>query len=236
MKLPVTEELGVGGEIINHLRHQTPDVDGVGGGEHAGRGCIGRLIVFGKGFLHTALAVIKIAANGTDTHVGALLGDHLGLLHGRNAAVGEEDGDVSAGDVMKALQSGLSRVAGGGSEDGDLPVDALYLLCSGDKEGEHGQGNVFKGAGGAVIKLKGVGVSHRAKGRDFRRGKLFRIDRGDFLCHAGKAGKKVGEYFSRHLRIGQRKATGNIKGAGGDIGIYKQSAVRCNALKDGSSV
>ena len=117
-QLAVPDQVAVGGDIVDHLGQDAAPVDGVGGGQEVApvrQGGPDGLV--GEDALHAGLGVVKVAHHGADAHVGAVLGDHLGLLDLGHAVLGVEHQDLGLGHVGEALHGGLAGVAGGGHQD-----------------------------------------------------------------------------------------------------------------------
>ena len=220
-------QIGVGLEIVHDLGRQAADVDGVGGGEpHAGK------LFFragGENFLHAGLGVVKITADGAHLHVAALLGHHLRLLHGGHAPVGVEADDLGAGHVVKALQSCLAGIAGGGGEDEHFVLHAQNVPRLADEQGQQAQRHVLEGAGGAAEQLQHIAPAH-----GHHRGQLLRF----------KFPRIAPMHQSVHVRIVRQQrredAGGHGEGVllqerlpvhGGDGFGHKQAAVRRNACQ-----
>ena len=167
--LPPKHQIAIGLEIVGHLGGQPPDVDGVGAGQpRAGGRRPAVLLVVGEYVLHAGLGVVEIAPDRANAHVAAGLGDHLGLLHVADAAVGIEYHDPRALDIVEALQRRLAGVAAGGGEDHDLLVHAQLGLGGGDQPGQHGQRHVLEGRGGAAKQLEHEVRPHLLNGREIR--------------------------------------------------------------------
>ena len=107
----------VGFKIINDLRHQPSDIDGIGAGkEDALLGkdlsCTG-----GENLLYPGLGIVEIAPDAADRHIFSLLGDHLQPLDVADLALGVKYGDSDILHILKAVESSLARIAAGGCDD-----------------------------------------------------------------------------------------------------------------------
>ena len=165
----------IGGKVVNDLRYQAADVDGVGARKHSAGGlqALGKFLI-GKDALDGTLSVIEVAADAADGDVVTLLRGHLQVLNAADLALGIKDGDARARSVGKTGECGLARVARRGGDDHDALGAAVLGGGAGHQAGEHLQGDVLKGARGAAkelhhIGLRGVGTRCSVKfdeGRD----------------------------------------------------------------------
>ena len=196
---PRLHELRVGVHVVGDLRHEAPDVDGVGAGEHgAGRGEARPQLGVGKDALDLRLGVVEVAADAGDGHVGAALAGHLQVLDVADLAVGVEDGDAGAGHVGKALEGGLAGVAGGGGHDHDVLATALARHAH--QARQHLQRHVLEGAGGAMVELEqpvGAQRGERGHGGGVEVGAVGAGDAGGDLVSG-----VVGEQRAQHVACG----------------------------------
>ena len=158
------QQLRIGGKVVDDLRYQTADIDGVGARKHGASGlqALGKLLI-GKDALDGALGVVKVAADAADSDVVALLRGHLQVLDAADLALGIKDSDARARSVGKAGKCCLARVARRGGDDHDALGAAVLGRGAGHQVGEHLQGDVLKGACGAAkefhhIGLRGIGA------------------------------------------------------------------------------
>ena len=194
-------QVRVGTEIVHHLRGQPADIDGVGGGETHLLPLQQLLLLHGgKDLLYAGLSVVKVAADGAHADVAALLGLHLPLLHGADAAVGIEHDDLRAGYITKALHGGLAGVAAGGGQDQDLVVHAALFPGGGHQPGQHTQRHILEGAGGAAEQLQHRIIAHRNGGGQLRRLELAVVGGADKGVHLlfGKRGQQRRQNFAGH--------------------------------------
>ena len=163
-ELPVPDQVAVGGDIVDHLGQDAAPVDGVGGGQEVTpvrQGGPDGLI--GENALYTSLGVVEVALHGADAHIGAVLSDHLGLLDLGHAVLGVEYQDLRLRHVGKALHRSLAGVAGSSHQDAYRLGLSGLAEGGGEQLGQHLQGHVLEGAGGAVPQLQAVGgLVHRA--------------------------------------------------------------------------
>ena len=222
-------QIAVGAEVIDHLGGQTADIDGVGRGEH---GAVEVLVLAGgEDLLHAGLGVVEVAADGADADVGTLLGGHLGLLNGGDAAVGVEHGDAGAGHVVEALHGRLAGVAGGGGEDQDILFHPLDGFGGGEQLGQHGKRHVLKGGRRPPEQLQhGVAAYGNGGGQVFRF-KFPLIGAANQRIHIGNIRQQGGKNFRGHFRraalqAGQPVKRGNLLG-------HIQTAVGGKTLQHG---
>ena len=228
-------QLGIGAEVVHHLGGQAADVDGVGGGQaHALARQQMLLFHSGKNVLHAGLGVVKIAPDGTDADVAALLGLHLPLLHGADAAVGVEYDDLRARHVLKARHGGLSRVAAGGGQDQDLVLYAALFAGGGHQPGQHAECRILEGAGGAAEQLQHRVVAQGDGGGQVGRLKFIGIGRPDKAVHLlfGKGRQQRRQDLPRHGQGVQRQKRLPVQLDLRQGGHGIQSAVRGEALQD----
>ena len=149
----------IGGKVVDDLRHQAADVDGVGARKHGAGGlqALGQFLI-GKDTLDGALGVVKVAADTADGDVFALLCGHLQVLDAADLALGIKDGNARARGVGKAGECGLAGVARRGGDDHDALGAAVLGGGAGHEAGEHLQGDVLKGARGAAKELHHIGL------------------------------------------------------------------------------
>ena len=114
--------------------------------------------------LHPGLGIVEVPLHGADGDIPALLGHHLGPLDLRDTALGVEYTDADSGHILEAYQSRLAGITGGGGEDADLLLDALFLLGGGEKLGQHAQSHILKGGGGAPEELADRHIPHGHRG------------------------------------------------------------------------
>ena len=155
----------------------------------------------GEHLLDTGLGVVEVAPDGADLYIVAGLGGHLRLLDGGHAAVGVEHDDAGTLHVVEALQRGLAGVAGGGGEDDHVALHAFGLGRCADEAGQHRQGHILKGGGGAVVQLQHILISHRHQRCQVGGGELAVIAAADDILHIGEVRQQRRENFRGH---GQR--------------------------------
>ena len=153
------QQLRIGGKVVDDLRHQAADVDGVGARKHGAGGlqALGQLLI-GKDALDGTLGVIEVAADAADGDVAALLRGHLQILHAADLALGIKDGDARARGVGKAGECCLACVARRGGDDHDALGAAVLGGSAGHQAGEHLQGDVLEGARGTAKELHHIGL------------------------------------------------------------------------------
>ena len=153
------QQLRIGGKVVDDLRHQAPDVDGVGARKHRAGGfkTLGKLLI-GKDALDGTLGVVEVATDAADGDVVALLRGHLQVLDAANLALGIKDGDARARGVGKAGECGLAGIARCGGDDHDALGAAVLGGSAGHQTGEHLQGDVLKGTRGAAKELHHIGL------------------------------------------------------------------------------
>ena len=189
--LPHLEQLGVGGKVVNDLRHQTAPVDGVCTGQADVPLCqLGSNGRVAKDLLHAGLGIIEVAAHSVDRHIFAFLGHHLQALDLTGAARGEEHCDLHTRDIVVAIQRGLAGIAAGRHQDQCFLGAVKIFLCLYQQLRHQLQGVILEGAGGAMPQFQGVGVP-------FHRGKIARLA-AKSLTVGGAGG--LGQKFRRIIR------------------------------------
>ena len=121
MKVAGSTQRGHGGEVINALRGDAHEIDGIDGGEPdlAGE------IAFGEQTFHDALGIVEDAFQRDIVDIGMTAGGHLAALHFADPAFGMQHKDF---DIGKPAQRGDGRRAGiarGGRHNGGLAAAAL---------------------------------------------------------------------------------------------------------------
>ena len=163
--LACLEQLGVGGKIVDDLRHKTAPVDGVCAGKtDVALFQLGSDGLIAEHLLYAGLGIVEVAAHSVHSNVSALLRCHLQTLDLAGAASGVEYGNLHTGDIMVAVQRSLTGVAAGGHKDQGLFSATQILFGLHQQLGHQLQGVILKGAGRAVPQLEGIGVPfHRGK-------------------------------------------------------------------------
>ena len=228
LDLPGVQQVAVGAEVIHDLGRQTADIDGVG----AGQG-VGQLpaLTGGENILHAGLGVVKVAPDGRDGHVAALLRHHLGTLHLRDAAVGVKYADAHAGHVPEALQSGLAGVAGGGGEDQDILFHPLDGLRGGEQLGQHGKRHVLKSGCRPPEQLQHGVTAYGNGGGQIFGFKFPLIGAANQRIHIGNIRQQGGKNFRGHFRRAAPQASLPVK-RGNALG-HIQAAVGGKTLQHG---
>ena len=98
-------------EIINDLRNQTTDIDGIRTGEN-------NVILFKPIFKHfimeytlyTALCIIKVALDCDNIGVFSLLGHHLQTLYFTDTVIGIKHCNTDIIDILKTGQCSFARI------------------------------------------------------------------------------------------------------------------------------
>ena len=221
------DHLAISGEIIDHLRCQPADVDGVCRGQPD---TAARFNALGEDLLDPGLGVVEIALHGADADIAALLRDHLLALNGRHAAIGVEHNDLRAGNVPEALQRSLARVAGGSGEDQNFIRHTLLLPGGGDQLGQHGQRHVLKGRGGAPEQLQHKIMARHTNGSQILRLKFVGIGPVHQLLHIPEIRQQELQHPGCHLQRGQEEdiLPGETLQRPGDV----KAAIRRQALQN----
>ena len=184
----------------------------------------------GEHLLDTGLGIVEVAPDGADLHVIAGLGGHLGLLDGGYAAVGVEHDDAGALYIVEALQCGLAGIAGGGGEDDHVALHALGPGGGADKAGQHRQGHVLEGGGGAVVQLQHIFITHGHQRCQVGGGELAGVAFADEILHVGEVRQQRGEDLRGHGQGVQPQRALPVEVQPGGIADI-QTAVGGNALQ-----
>ena len=160
------QQVGIGGEIIDDLRHETAEVDGIGRGQHAALTVhFRRKRGIGENSLDAGLRVVKIAVHSDYMRVAAAGSHHLQTLRLRNAAVGIEHAAARARHIEEALQRRLAGVAAGRHEDEHLAFFAVLFAAHGQQIRQKLKRHVLKRQRRAMPELKaprtGTHLHHR---------------------------------------------------------------------------
>ena len=139
-------KLGPGAEVVEDLRQEAPDVDGVGRGE----GHPAAEIAIGKGGLGELLTVVEGALDGQCTDVLAE-GRELSFLEIADLSVGEEDDDPGVGETEERIGHRAAGVARGGDEDRESLFGAV--ACAHGPRHET-RADILEGEGGPVEELE----------------------------------------------------------------------------------
>ena len=146
--LPSLQKVCIGLEVVSDLGRQTANIDRV---------CSGQTLAFhagSKDVFHAGLRIVKIAFHGAYVNILTLLGDHLGSLYLRHAAVGIEHADLYAFYIRKTCQGSFAGITGGGSQNCDILLHPLHTPGGGQQLGQHTKRHIFKGRGGTPEQLQ----------------------------------------------------------------------------------
>jgi hypothetical protein len=151
-------QLAVGRDMIEHLRKQTGNVDGVGGGEE---GAVVELLV-GEGLLNQTLAIVEGTGNFERGDVLAECGELL-LLSFADALRGIQNNDTNVRHPEKSVSHCAAGVAGSGDENGKRARLAANEIAH--KTSHEAGTEVFEGKRGSVKKFENV--KRRREGDEF---------------------------------------------------------------------
>ena len=143
--------------VVDDLRYQTAPVDGVCAGEgHVAIVQCVEYLVIGKDFLDTALAIVKVALYGANCDILAFLCHHLALLHITDALFRIEDHDLCARNILEALQSSLTGIAGGCNQNDYLLVHMQLLHGSGQEIRQDLERHILESTGRAMPQFQHI--------------------------------------------------------------------------------
>ena len=144
---PLLCQLGVCVDVVDALRHDPAEVDGVGRGQIELR-----KPGVGEGLLHQVLAVVELAVHGQGQDVVADRVELL-LLHPADFVSRVEDPDADPLDALEGLADGASRVARGGHEH----VEPLSPVAQTAHEPRHHPcGKILEGSRGPLVETHDV--------------------------------------------------------------------------------
>jgi len=142
-------QLAVGGHVIEHLREQPANIDGIGGGEESA--LIERFI--GEGLLDEALTVVEGAGDFQRGDIFAERGELLFL--GFADALGRiQDDHANTGNAEEAVRDGTAGVAGSGDQDSELARFSADEIAH--QAGQKARTEILKGERGAVEEFEDV--------------------------------------------------------------------------------
>ena len=232
------EQVGIGGEVIDDLRHEAAEIDGVRGGQHAAlRVHLFGEIRIGEDLLHAALRVVKVALHGDDVRVAAAGGHHLQALRLGDAAVRIEHAAAGARHVEEALQRRLARVPAGGDEDEHLARLAVLFAAQRQQVRQKLQRHVLERQRRAVPQLQrmrpGTHLRHR---RDSLTVKARAVCAGDRVLQL--LGREVRQEAAQHegralLIVHFRQRADLLRRERREFGGHIEAAVRREAAQDG---
>ena len=164
------QQIGVGGKIIHHLRHEAAEIDGVRGGKHAPlRGHRFGKDVIREDALHAGLRIVKVAVHGNHMGVRAAGRDHLQALRLTHALARVKHAATRPRHVEEALQRGLAGVAAGRHEDEDFAGFAVLLRAERQQMRQKLERHILEGERRPVPKLQRVRpIADGAHRRDVR--------------------------------------------------------------------
>ena len=199
-------KLAVGIDVINDLRYQPADIDGVGGREAipAPSQSFLKLGIVKHGF-YTVLGIVKISADADNCRVVTLLGHHLPLLNPAYAILRIKYDNPGMRHIRKAGQCSLSGVARGRRQNDDVLLHRIFSRCRGHQVRQNRQGHVLKCNGGPVEQLHIVSAVRFLETNNLRNIKLRIIGTGNTLLQflSCKIGQKCFHYGQGRFRIGQ---------------------------------
>ena len=144
---PFFGELGVSVDVVDALRHDPAEVDGVGRGQVEMR-----KPRVGEGLFHKVLAVVELAVHGQGQDVVADRVELL-LLHPADFVSRVEDIDADPLDAFEGLADGAPRVARGRHEH----IETLSPVAQAAHEPRHHPGGkIFEGGRGPPIETHDV--------------------------------------------------------------------------------
>ena len=150
-------EVAVCGKVIDDLRAEPAEVDGIGGREnHALFFQRARHVPIGKDLFDGGLAVVEIPLDGEHADVVPLLNGHLALLHFADALVRIKDHDFDAFRVLEALERRLAGIAARRHEDQNGIPDPAEVAPLAQQKGQERERHVLKGKRGPVEQLHDV--------------------------------------------------------------------------------
>ena len=132
-------------EIVNNLRHQSADVDGVRRRklESLRRQLLLQLLIR-KNALYRRLRIIKVPLNADHAGIRALLRIHLQLLHGTDPILREEYHNSCTLHVRKALQCRLACITACRSQNHNLLLQAVPFRRSFHQIGQYRKCHILK--------------------------------------------------------------------------------------------
>ena len=142
-------------DIVDHLRNQTADVDGVCRAQNDALClqflCKCRIM---EDLLHTGLGIIEVAADRCCVGVLPRFSPHLQLLETGNTSIRIEYDDFRTRYIREAGHRRLSGITGGRGQDHDT-IRHLILPCTGHHQvWEDGEGHILKCDGFSVEQLE----------------------------------------------------------------------------------
>ncbi|OQB89214.1 MAG: hypothetical protein BWX84_02526 [Verrucomicrobia bacterium ADurb.Bin118] len=206
-------------KVIDALRQQPADVDGIGGGQsdwfqHR----------IGKGALHHRLAIVKLPVHGNGPDVVAQRG-HLFALAVADLVEWEQHDDPDPFHPMKRTGHRRTRVAAGRRQDGQ--GGAGFADETADEPGHQARGEILERRGGAAIKPQDVDPvppAHRDQRHFVIVGLLTYRGQGIVRHHARAVFRQHAE---GDFRIRQRGKPGEFRGCeGGKLTRQIETLVR----------
>ena len=215
--------------VVDDLRRQPPDIDGVG----AGKRRLSGVRQGGKDLLYTGLRVVKVAFYRGDPNVAAGLGHHLPPLDLADPLFGVKHHDGGLRHIPEPFQCRFAGVAARRRQHYRAAIVSQQLLGAGDEIRQQRKRHVLKGAGRPVEQLQHGIVPHGRQRRDLRRTEFT-------VCGADHRAQQLGgivrqqtlQHRLRHFGKVLFQHFAGLKGQGGRVADI-QPAVRGNAAQDG---
>ena len=149
------QHLAIRIDIVDHLRNQTADVDGVRRTQNDAL-CLqllGKCLIM-EDLLHTGLGIIEVAADRRCMGVLSRLRAHLQLLETGNPTIRIEYDDFRTRYIREAGHRRLSGITGGRGQNHDT-IRHLVLPCTGHHQvWEDGKGHILKCDGFSMEQLE----------------------------------------------------------------------------------
>ena len=230
--LPGQTEVGI--EIVDDLRHQTAEVDGVGAGQAdaAGGQSLGHIGIT-EHPLDAGLGIVKVSGNRVDAHVVTGLGGHLQALNLAGARVGIEHLNFNAVQPGVARQRRLAGIAAGRHQNPGGLGALQAALALHQQAGHQLQRIVLEGTGGAVPQLQRIQAIPHLDGpaRVFTESRTVGGLRGRFQKFRGIIRQKARKDLFGQFRVAEVLPALQIRL--GEIFGYVQAAARSQTAHDG---
>lgn len=220
-------QLAIRGDMIEHLRKQPADVDGIGGGEE---GALVELFI-GEGLLDQTLAIVEGAGDFKGGNVLAECGE-LFFLSVTDALGWIEDDDANAGHVKKAVGNRAAGISRSGDKNGEWTGFAANKIAH---EARHETGaEILEREGGAMKELKDVERGGKRDQLD-REINGFRDDLPENLFRDVRSGEWTHQAEADLSERETAKFFEFFGSVAGDFGRHVKAAVGRQTTKNGAS-
>ena len=204
--LAIPDQIGIGGEIIDDLRNQTAEIDGVRRGQNPSL-LIHRPDKFAasKYAFYAALGIIKVSLDGDHVRIPSARRHHLQALGLADTIFRIEHGTPCPRNIQKTFQCRFPGIPAGGNQNKDFPFLPVLSRTECEEMRQKLKGHILECQRGAVPELQRVGALiqlYQRRNPGIIKARPIRAMNGLFQFINRKIRQKSAEYFQRAFLIG----------------------------------